>query len=189
MPREHYVSIDIETDGPNIVTNSMVQLGAAIIDNKGEVFSSFSTNMMPLKGRKPNPQTMAWWDQQIKLNPQLASVFQTDITVADGMSRFLNWVHNTSSSLRSRPIALCYPAGFDWPFVQAYINHCDYTNPFGLRVLDIKSYAMCKLATPFISTVKRAMPKDWFDVSLRHTHNAVDDAIEQGILFHNMLKA
>lgn len=30
------------------------------------------------------------------------------------------------------------------------------------------------------------MPKHWFD-SLPHTHRALDDAIEQGALFCNML--
>lgn len=31
------------------------------------------------------------------------------------------------------------------------------------------------------------MPTDWFDPS-PHTHIALDDAIEQGLLFCNMLK-
>ena len=32
------------------------------------------------------------------------------------------------------------------------------------------------------------MPPDWFD-AVPHTHVAIDDAIEQGRLFCNMLKA
>ncbi len=35
---------------------------------------------------------------------------------------------------------------------------------------------------------KRNMPKKWFD-ALPHNHVALDDAIEQGALFCNMLKA
>jgi hypothetical protein len=37
-------------------------------------------------------------------------------------------------------------------------------------------------------SVKRNMPRQWFD-RLPHTHKALDDAIEQGALFCNMLQA
>ena len=37
------------------------------------------------------------------------------------------------------------------------------------------------------TAVKRNMPRKWFD-DLPHTHGALDDAIEQGALFCNMLK-
>jgi len=42
------------------------------------------------------------------------------------------------------------------------------------------------LKTPFRDTVKNNMPKHWFD-EFPHTHVALDDAIEQGALFCNML--
>lgn len=188
MP-EYYVSIDIETNGPTLAYNSMIQLGAAVIDGGGQVFSSFSANLKPLAGTKPDPETMIWWADQINKNPNLQAIFDDNIEASDGIHEFVRWIYKCSSTLAAKPVALCYPAGFDWPFVKYYIDYFQKQNPFGNRVLDIKSYAMCKMATPFIQTVKRKMPKDWFDSSLRHTHNAVDDAIEQGILFHNMLKA
>jgi len=45
---------------------------------------------------------------------------------------------------------------------------------------------MAMLKSEYRQTVKRNMPKRWFD-SLPHTHVALDDAIEQGALFCNML--
>ncbi|MDF2817443.1 MAG: exonuclease [Stenotrophomonas rhizophila] len=42
------------------------------------------------------------------------------------------------------------------------------------------------LKTDNRSVNKRSMPKRWFD-RLPHTHVALDDAIEQGALFCNML--
>ena len=53
--------------------------------------------------------------------------------------------------------------------------------------LDIKSYAMAVLKTGYCDSTKRNMPKAWFD-KLPHTHVALDDAIEQGALFCNMLR-
>lgn len=37
--------------------------------------------------------------------------------------------------------------------------------------------------------VKKNMPKWWFKENLKHTHVASDDALEQGHMFLNMLKA
>jgi len=53
--------------------------------------------------------------------------------------------------------------------------------------LDIKSYAMAVLKCGYRDSTKRNMPQQWFD-TFPHTHVALDDAIEQGALFCNMLK-
>ena len=61
-------------------------------------------------------------------------------------------------------------------------------SPFSHSALDIKTYAMALLKLPYRDSSKRRMPREWFD-PLPHTHIAVDDAIAQGALFCNMLKA
>ncbi len=48
--------------------------------------------------------------------------------------------------------------------------------------------AMALLKKGYRESTKRNMPKAWFD-ALPHTHRALDDAIEQGALFCNMLAA
>ena len=50
----------------------------------------------------------------------------------------------------------------------------------------MKSFAMALLKCDYREAVKRNMPRYWFD-PLPHTHKALDDAIEQGALFCNML--
>lgn len=52
----------------------------------------------------------------------------------------------------------------------------------------MKSFAMAVMKTDYRESTKRNMPKHWFD-KFPHTHVALDDAIEQGALFCNMLKA
>jgi len=47
---------------------------------------------------------------------------------------------------------------------------------------------MALLGTGYRDSSKRNMPEEWFD-DLPHTHVALDDAIGQGALFCNMLKA
>ena len=46
---------------------------------------------------------------------------------------------------------------------------------------------MTVLKTTYRDSTKKQMPRAWFD-DLPHTHVALDDAIEQGALFCNILR-
>ena len=59
-------------------------------------------------------------------------------------------------------------------------------SPLGHSALDVKSFVMAVLKTGYRDSSKESMPKRWFD-ELPHSHVALDDAIEQGALFCNML--
>ncbi len=61
-------------------------------------------------------------------------------------------------------------------------------SPFSHSALDMKTFAMVLLGKEYREASKRNMPKEWFD-PLPHTHQALDDAVEQGALFCNMLAA
>ena len=79
-------------------------------------------------------------------------------------------------------------AGFDFLFVYWHLMRFAGESPFSHSALDIKTYAMAMVKTGYRDATKRNMPKRWFD-DLPHTHVALDDAIEQGALFCNMLRA
>jgi hypothetical protein len=81
-----------------------------------------------------------------------------------------------------------YPAAFDFMFVYWYLIRFAGSSPFSHSALDVKTYAMALLGTEYRRTVKRTMPREWFDDS-PHSHVALDDAIEQGALFCAMLAA
>ena len=50
------------------------------------------------------------------------------------------------------------------------------------------TYSMALMRKPYRMCGKRSMPPEWLD-PLPHTHVALDDAVEQGRLFCNMMKA
>jgi hypothetical protein len=75
---------------------------------------------------------------------------------------------------------------FDFMFVHWYLIRFAGRSPFSHSGLDIKTFAMAMLRKPYRDSVKSRMPRRWFD-KLPHTHVALDDAIEQGALFCNML--
>ena len=94
--------------------------------------------------------------------------------------------HAWLEALPAQPVFVAYPAGFDFMFVYWYLVRFAGSSPFSRSTLDIKTYAMSLLRTDYRSSGKRAMPGRWFSTR-PHTHVALDDAIEQGELFCNML--
>ena len=103
--------------------------------------------------------------------------------VRTAMQRYVDWIQ----TLEGKPVFVAYPAGFDFLFVYWYLIRFVGHSPFSHSALDMKSYAMAVLGTGYRESTKRNMPKAWFD-KLPHTHVALDDAIEQGALFCNMLE-
>lgn len=177
---EVYISVDIESNGPIPGPNSMLSIGAAAFSMDGELLGTFSANLEELSGSSGEASTMEWWSTQKEaweacrkdlVNPETA------------MRNFSSWV----GTMGSNPVFVGYPAGFDFLFVYWYLIKFIGKSPFSFSALDIKTYACAVLALPYRESTKRNMPKDWFPKT-KHTHVAVEDALEQGELFMNMLK-
>lgn len=75
---------------------------------------------------------------------------------------------------------------YDFLFAYWYLIRFAGESPFSPSALDIKTFAMALLKRDYRDSVKRNMPRRWFD-ELPHTHVALDDAIGQGALLCNML--
>jgi hypothetical protein len=99
------------------------------------------------------------------------------------MPEYVAWLRG----LPGRPVFVGYPVVFDFGFVGWYLARFAGDNPFGFSALDVKSFAMAVLGVEFRQTTKRHMPRAWFDPALPHTHVALEDALEQGALFINLL--
>lgn len=179
--QEIYVSTDIETDGPIPGPHSMLSFGSAAYTADKELVSTFEANLNTLPGANGHPDTMAWWASQ----PDAWAAHRENLRdPEETMPAYVAWV----KSLPGKPVFVGYPAGFDFLFVYWYLIRFAGESPFSFSALDIKSYAMAVLGTDYRATVKRNMPKPWFD-KLPHTHKALDDAIGQGALFCNILAA
>jgi hypothetical protein len=176
---EIYVSTDVETDGPIPGPHSMLSFGSAAYRVDKTLVSTFTANLELLPGATGAPQTMAWW----KTQPEAWQACRTQLQAPDAaMKNYLAWL----KQLPGKPVFVAYPAGFDFLFVYWYLIRFAGESPFSHSALDIKTYAMAVLKTDYRESGKRSMPKNWFD-PLPHTHCALDDAIEQGALFCNML--
>jgi hypothetical protein len=176
---EVYVSTDVETDGPIPGPNSMLSFASAAYLADKTLVDTFTANLKTLPGATADPGTMDWWQQ----HPEAWAATRTDVEEpAETMPRYVAWVKR----LPGKPVFVAYPAGFDFLFVYWYMIRFAGESPFSFSALDIKTYAMALLKVDYREAVKRNMPSKWFD-PLPHTHVSLDDAIEQGALFCNML--
>jgi len=178
---EIYVSTDVEADGPIPGPNSMISFASAAYTAEKRLVATFAANLLPLSGASADPQTMQWWQN----HPQAwAASLKNQVDPAEAIPSYVAWL----KSLPGKPVFVSYPAAYDFLFVYWYVMRFAGESPFSHTALDIKTYAMALLGRDYRGTVKRNMPRTWFD-DLPHTHIALDDAIEQGALFCNMLAA
>ena len=177
---EIYISTDVETDGPIPGPHSMLSLGSAAYTADKRLLGTFSANFETLPGASAHPETAAWWATQ----PEAWAACRSDLEApAAAMRRYADWI----ATLDGKPVFVAYPAGFDFLFVYWYLMRFNGASPFSHSALDMKTFAMAVLKKGYRDSTKRNMPRHWFD-PLSHSHVALDDAIEQGALFCNMLR-
>ncbi len=183
--REAYFSIDVEADGPIPGPYSMLSFGMAACGVSGE--DGFSP---------PDTQTF-----YAELKP-ISDAFEPEALAVSGLDRdrlaregrdpgeAMNaagaWVAETAAGMS--PVVVAYPLGFDWMWLYWYfLRFAAGGSPFGhSRHLDIKTLYAAKAGALISRSTKRQMPAEL--LSRRpHTHNALDDAIEQAELFQNLM--
>jgi hypothetical protein len=178
---EVYFSCDVEADGPIPGPHSMLAFGAAAYAEDGQLLGTFEANLTELEGAQADPSTAAWWQTQ----PEAWEAIRKNTEdPAAAIARFVNWVN----SFKGKPVFVGYPACYDFLFLYWYIRRFGLQSPFSHSGLDIKTFAMFLLGTGYRDSTKRNMPKRWFPEGLPHTHRPLDDALEQGALFLNMLR-
>jgi hypothetical protein len=126
---------------------------------------------------------MEWFQSK-----QAAAFAATQVNRRDpgeAMREYVAWIN----SLPGKPVFVGYPASYDFMFVYWYLVRFTGERPFSHSALDIKTYAMAMLKRDTYRTVvKGQFPKRWIPEETPHTHVALDDAKEQGMIFMKMLR-
>jgi DNA polymerase III epsilon subunit-like protein len=168
-----YVSVDIEASGPIIGVHSMLQIGACLVDDMNQTFEAL---LVPVS-EHAHPQAM-----EIVGKP-LSHFAEHGRDPIDVMRDFAAWVR---SMCDGTPVFVGFNAAFDWGFVNWYfLRYGDTPNPFGVSPLDVKSYYAGLSGCAWGDTRSSRIP-DRFKSAKRHTHDALDDALEQAETFRRM---
>lgn len=179
---EYYMSFDIEADGPYPGDYSMIQFGGVIYDHEGNELSSLRLNLEEISDLGIYPETKTWWETE-----GMDAYHKTRVnmvTAERGMHILDAWIEKYSEN--ARIIAVGYPVSYDFLWVYWYLHKFVGRCLLSFSGLDIKTMAYTMLgAKQFRKATKSGMPPHWLS-DLPHTHDALDDAREQGEIFFNI---
>lgn len=189
-----YFSVDIETDGDAPGTNSMLSIGAVALNPRTYASeNTFYKTLKRLPDARPQTSTMEWWDQfpqawaETRRDPADPKQAMTDFR--DFVLREVARVYRENEELQEAPtpVFVASPVSFDFSFVYYYFYRFLGECPFGFSALDLKSYCAALLNRPFTESKKDNYLPEWVS-KLPHTHNALEDALQQADVLRKVLQ-
>ena len=174
-----YISIDIECSGFIPAEYSMLSLGACVVGNEDDESCTFYIEMQPIS------------DNYVKEALEIAGFSMQDLKVKgippkEAMEKFADWIAKVSDD--KKPVFVASPIAFDWCFVNYYFHKFLGRNPFGVSGIDLKSVWLGKTNSKWhtlaMEDIKTRLGLD----HIAHTHNALEDAKEQSIIFRKIME-
>ncbi len=170
-----YISVDVETAGPTPDQFALLSIGACTVRQPRQ---TFYVEIQPDRDAV-DPQAMAVHGLDMEM------LRKNGLPPAQALLNFEAWVHQVVPPSH-RPIFVAFNAPFDWMFVHTYFIRYLGRNPFGHKALDIKAFYMGVSGQPWEKTSGSHLHR-LFRQADGLTHNALQDALDQAILFENML--
>jgi len=172
---ETYISVDIETAGPNPGAYSLLSIGACLV---ADPTHAFYVEVQPV-----NNNALPHALQVSGLT--LAYLAEHGLPPAEVMSQFEAWVLRETPSGHT-PVFVAFNAPFDWMFVCEYFYRYLGRNPFGHNALDIKALYMGLTGVRWHETSMTYVAARYLD-NRSLTHNALHDAQDQAEIMHRLL--
>jgi ribonuclease T len=176
IENETYISVDIETAGPNPGGYALLSIGACTIS---EPVSSFYIELQPDKDE--------FLPEALRISGlSMEALKENGEAPKTAMQKFADWVVAVTSP-EHKPIFVAFNAPFDWMFVNDYFHRYLGHNPFGHSALDMKAFFMGRSGVTWSETGFEKATK-YYEIDHPLTHNALQDAHDQAELFKKMLE-
>ena len=172
---ETYISVDVETAGPNPYDYSMLSIGACLVRDPAR---TFYVELQPVNDNAL-PEAM-----QVS-GLSMAELDEHGTSPLAAMAQFEAWVHNVTPA-DHRAVFVAFNAPFDWMFVCEYFHRYLGRNPFGHSALDLKALYMGQHGVKWYETSMRYVAARYLD-NRPLTHNALHDAQDQAEIMQRML--
>jgi len=173
---DRFISVDVETSGPIPGEFSLLALGACVVNEEDkQIYLEFQPTSSNF-----DPKAMQ------TIGRPLDYFIKEGQSASKAIRSLDEWLKRVSDD--TKPVFVGFNAPFDWSFVNYYFLRFLGSNPFGFAALDIKSfYAGLTGCTWDETRSSRILPE--YKPPLKHSHNALEDALEQSVMFSSMLKA
>lgn len=183
-----YISIDVESDGPTPGVNNLLSVGAVAFYNQ-EPQETFEANLDLLPYCAPNETTMRdFWNKNEKHKALYQQTRENTVGHIKFAQMFVDFCERQVVNSKHHVVFVAAPASYDHKWIDYELQTFYRYNPFGhSQCLDMRSVVFGRMDLPFYKVGKRQYPKEWFPEQ-KHTHVAVEDALEQGQMFMNMIK-
>jgi hypothetical protein len=181
-----YISVDIEADGPIPGPYSMLSFGAAVAGTQdADGFTAADPEERTFY-RELRPISEEFVPEALAVSGLDRELLKTEgAEPAVALAEFADWVREVSAG--AQPVMCGYPAPYDWTFLYWYLIRFTGASPFGHSgCLDMKTLYATKAGLPLRAVAKGTMPRHLLS-RRRHTHHALDDAIEQAELLANLM--
>jgi hypothetical protein len=184
-----YFSADVETDGSIPGPFSLLSFGlvyAGCFDgNQFERPEAYEKTFY----RELKPISNTYEPEALKVNQlDRHRLMREGAEPASAMTDACRWVKGVAGS--ARPVLVAYPLSFDWTFLYWYfIRFSSEGSPFNhSSCFDIKTAIAVKNHLPIAQSGRAGLIGLNLDSSRPHTHNALDDAIEQAEIFAHLFE-
>jgi DNA polymerase III epsilon subunit-like protein len=172
---DFYISVDVETAGPNPSQYSLLAIGACTVSN---LLQTFYTELKPVNDAM-DPQAQSIHGMSI----ESLNTYGRSPEIA--MASFADWLNQVTPD-SAKPVFVAFNAPFDWMFVCDYFHRYLGRNPFGHAALDIKALYMGTTGASWSRTSLKLISERLLD-GQAISHNALEDAILQGEIFQRLL--
>jgi hypothetical protein len=182
-----YFSADVETDGPIPGPFSMLSF-ALVYAGRFDGYRFERSDFQHTLYQELKPISDSFEPEALRVNGlDRQRLCEHGLTPEAAMTTATRWVQNLAGP--GRPVLVAYPLSFDWTWLYWYfVRFSAHGSPFDhSRCFDLKTAYAVKARLP-ISAAGRAQLLPSLRSRRTHTHNALDDAIEQAEIFANVFE-
>ncbi|HVN85428.1 MAG TPA: exonuclease [Candidatus Binatia bacterium] len=182
-PVDVYFSADVETDGP--IPGPYSMLSFAIVPAgrfDGRVFEP-PRNFVNAFCAEVRPISEKFQEEALRVNGiDRERLRREGQDPRAAMTSAAAWLRDQAGS--GVPVLVAYPLSFDWAWLYWYfIQFSETGSPFNhSRCFDLKTAYAVKAGIPISVSGRSQLPPE-LHPQRPHTHNALDDAIEQAEIF------
>ena len=170
-----YISVDVETAGPNPSQYSLLSIGACTVSDPRH---TFYVELQPVNDNAL-PEALAI------SGLSLEQLRENGLPPAEAMARFESWLDEMVPK-SGRPLFVAFNAPFDWMFVNDYFHRYLGRNPFGHAALDIKALYMGLTGVTWSETSMQTVASRYLE-DRPLIHHALRDAVDQAEILQKIL--